>query len=92
MVSESKTVPLRHAGAKGERKYSSYSFFTSALDWVGGKRHPRPSFTPGKGSPVPIGQDAGWGPEPVWTQRTEEKIHCLYRTAVVQSVVRHCTV
>jgi hypothetical protein len=27
----SKDVPLRHPGAKGERKYSSYSFSTSAL-------------------------------------------------------------
>jgi hypothetical protein len=22
--------------------------------------------------PVPIGQEAGWAPEPVWTQRLEE--------------------
>jgi hypothetical protein len=26
-----KAIPLRHAGAKRERMYSSYSFFTSAL-------------------------------------------------------------
>jgi hypothetical protein len=31
---------------------------------------PRPRFTPWK---VPIGQEAGWAPEPVWTQRLEEK-------------------
>jgi hypothetical protein len=37
--SKSKTVPLRHAGEKGERKYSSYSFFTSALEGVSGQRH-----------------------------------------------------
>jgi hypothetical protein len=24
---------------------------------------------PGKGPPVPIVQEAGWAPEPVWTQR-----------------------
>jgi hypothetical protein len=29
---ESKAVPLCHAGAKGERTYSFYSFLTSALD------------------------------------------------------------
>jgi hypothetical protein len=29
----------RHAGAKGETKYKSYSFFTSALDEVSGQRH-----------------------------------------------------
>jgi hypothetical protein len=28
---------------------------------------------PGKGPPVPIIQEAGWAPEPVWTQRLEEK-------------------
>jgi hypothetical protein len=27
----------------------------------------------GKGPPVPIGQEAGWAPEPVWTQRLEEE-------------------
>jgi hypothetical protein len=35
---------------------------------VSGQRH-----APGKGPPVPIGQEAGWAPESVWTQRTEEK-------------------
>jgi hypothetical protein len=27
----------------------------------------------GKDPPVPIVQEAGWAPEPVWTQRLEEK-------------------
>jgi hypothetical protein len=35
---------------------------------LGGQRH-----APGKGPPVPIVQEAGWAPEPVWTQRLEEK-------------------
>jgi hypothetical protein len=34
---------------------------------------PRPRFTPRKVPPVPIGQEAGWAPEPVWTERLEEK-------------------
>jgi hypothetical protein len=34
---------------------------------------PRPRLTPGKGPPVPIVQEAGWAPEPVWTQGLEEK-------------------
>jgi hypothetical protein len=58
----------------GERRYSSYSFSTSALD--GGERsasRPGRVLPPGKGSPVPIVQEAGWAPEPVWTQRLEEK-------------------
>jgi hypothetical protein len=57
-----------------ERRYSSYSFSTSALD--GGQwsasRHDR-ALAPGKGLPVPLVQDAGWALEPVWTLRLEEK-------------------
>jgi hypothetical protein len=34
---------------------------------------PRPRFTPGERTPVHIVQEAGWAPEPVWTQRLEEK-------------------
>jgi hypothetical protein len=40
---------------------------------VSGQRHAPAALPPGKGSPVPIGQEAGWAPEPVWTQRLEEK-------------------
>jgi hypothetical protein len=40
---------------------------------ISGQRHTRPRFAPGKGPPVPIGQEAGWAPEPVWTQRLQEK-------------------
>jgi hypothetical protein len=53
----------------------------------------RPRFTPGKGPPVPIEQEAGWAPEPVWMQRLEEKSSASVadQTSVVQSVVRHYT-
>jgi hypothetical protein len=47
-----------HRGAWGERRYSSYSFLTSALD--GGEwsvPHPSHTLTPGKGPPVPTVQD-----------------------------------
>jgi hypothetical protein len=44
----------RQAGAKGERKYSSYSFSTSALDEWSASRPDR-ALLPGKGPPVPIG-------------------------------------
>jgi hypothetical protein len=41
---------------------------------VSGQRHPPAALLPlGKGPPVPIGQETGWAPEPVWTQRIEEK-------------------
>jgi hypothetical protein len=58
----------RHGGAWGERKYSSYSFTISALDggeWSASR--PDRALPPGKGPPVPIGEEAGWTPEPVWT-------------------------
>jgi hypothetical protein len=64
----------------GERRYSSYSFTTSALD--GGEwsiSRPSRSLPPGKGPPVPIVQEVGWAPEPVWTQRLEEKSFRLCR-------------
>jgi hypothetical protein len=82
--------------AQVERRYSSYSFLTSALDGVSGQCHHQPRFTPGKGPPVPIGQEARLTPEPVWTQRLEGKSSCLClgsnpNRPVVQSVVRHCT-
>jgi hypothetical protein len=43
--------------------------------------------------PIPIVQEAGWAPEPVWTQRLEAKSSASVgdRTPVVQSVVRHYT-
>jgi hypothetical protein len=56
----SKTVPLRHADAKGERSYSSDSFLASALDgceWSASR--PGRALLPGERTPVPIGQEAG---------------------------------
>jgi hypothetical protein len=61
---------------------------------VSGQGHaPAALYPRGKGPPVPIGQEAGWAPEPVWTQRLEEKssVSVGDRTPVVHSVVRHYT-
>jgi hypothetical protein len=56
-----KSCPATHQRRLGERRYSSYSFTTSALD--GGECSvSRPDRAL---SPVPIGQEAGWVPEPV---------------------------
>jgi hypothetical protein len=94
-MSKGKAVPL-HAmdGTWGERRYSSYSFLTSALEggeWSASR--PGRALLPGKEPPVPIVQEAGWAPEPVWTQRLEEKSSSYVgdQTPAVQSVVRHCT-
>jgi hypothetical protein len=73
----------RHGGAWGERRYSSYSFTTSALDggeWSASR--PGRALVSGKGPPVSIVQEAGWAPEPVWTQRLEEKSFAPCRPSV----------
>jgi hypothetical protein len=89
-----KVAPLPPCRHQGEEKYSSYPFLTSAPD--GGEWScwfPCRVLPPGKGPPVPIVQEARWAPEPVWTQRLEEKSFASARdrTPVVQSVVRHYT-
>jgi hypothetical protein len=57
---------------------------------------PWPRLAPGKGPQIVIVQEAGWSPEPVWTQRLKEKSFRLCRGSnldrpVVQPVARHCT-
>jgi hypothetical protein len=55
--------------------YSSYSFMTSVLDggeWSASR--PGCALPRGKGTPVPIGQEVGWAPETVWTQRLQENL------------------
>ena len=55
-----------HEDPEGEQMYSSTIPSASVLDG-GGCSTPRPGrFTPGK-DPVPIVQEAGWAPGPVWT-------------------------
>jgi hypothetical protein len=66
---------------------------TSALDGVSGQRHAPAALYPGKGPPVPTGQEAGLASELVWTQRLEEKSFASAgdRAPVVESIVRHYT-
>jgi hypothetical protein len=79
------------------KRCSSYSFTTSALDgseWSA-SRSGR-ALPPRKGPLIPIGQEAGWASEPVWTQRIEEKSFRLCQRSnpdrpVVQHVARHYT-
>jgi hypothetical protein len=64
---------------------------------VSGQHHaPAALLPPGKGPPVPIGQESGWAPEPVWTQRLQEKFFAPRWESkpdrpVIQPVVRHYT-
>jgi hypothetical protein len=93
-VKQSLYTPWRRL--RGE-EYNSYSFTTSALhggEWSASR--PGRALPPGKGPPVPIVQEAGWAPEPVWTQEVRGKILCPRRGSnsdrpVVQPVVRHYT-
>jgi hypothetical protein len=94
-LTKSNAVPLHAMAAQGgERRYSSYSYLTSALDegeWPASR--PSHALPPGKEPPIPIGREAGWAPEPVWTQGLEEKSSASVgdRIPIVQPVVRHCT-
>jgi hypothetical protein len=52
-----------------DRRYTSYSFSNSELEgseWSASR--PSRTLAPGKGPSVPIAQEAGWVPEPVWTE------------------------
>jgi hypothetical protein len=77
--------------------YSSYLFLTSTLggsEWSASC--PGRGLPPGKGPTVPIVEETGWAPEPVWTQRLEEKFSLPCRGSnldrpVVQPMARHYT-
>jgi hypothetical protein len=64
---------------------------------VSGQCHASAALCPrGKALAVPIGQKAGWTPEPVWTQRLYKNSFRLCRGSnldfpVVPPVARHCT-
>jgi hypothetical protein len=97
-VVKGKAVPLCTPWRRlGERRYSSYSFSTSALD--GGEcsaSRPGRAFTPGKGPPV-AHWTGGWvGPRAGLDTEARGKILCPSRESnpdrpVVQPVVRHYT-
>jgi hypothetical protein len=55
MKSKVKLFRYRHVGAKGDRKYSSYSFLISALDGVSSQRHASAALYPQERTAVPFG-------------------------------------
>jgi hypothetical protein len=78
-----------------ESRYTAYSFSISSIDgseWSASR--PGRALALGKGPSVPIVQEVEWAPEPVWTQRLEEKSFRPCRGSnldrpVVQPVARH---
>jgi hypothetical protein len=87
----------RHGGAWGERRYSSYSFTTTALDegeWSASR--PGRAFTPGERTPG-THCTGGWvGPRADLDTEDRGKNFCPHRKSnpnrpVVQPVVRHYT-
>jgi len=60
---------------------------------VSGKVTTLPLYARGKGLTIPFVKEAAWAPEPVWTQRLEEKSFALCRGSnpdrpVVQPIAR----
>jgi hypothetical protein len=59
---------------------------------VSGQRQVPAALSPVKGPAVPILQEAGWAPEPVWTQRLEENsLASNLDRPMIQSLARHYT-
>jgi hypothetical protein len=87
-VKQSHSTPME---AQRERRCSSYSFTTSALDGVSGQGHAPAALYSRVKDPLPTGQEAE-----EMLEMLEEKSSCLCRGSnldrpVVQSVARHYT-
>ena len=67
-----------HEGPEWEERYTSTLSLTSALDERVWSTPRLGRFTPGK-DPVPIVQEAGWAPGPVW-KSTENLVRTGLRT------------
>jgi hypothetical protein len=87
----------RHGGAWGERRYSSYSYLTSATiwGWVVSVT-PRPRFTPGERTPGTHWRGGWVGLRACLDAGARRKILCPCRGSnldhpIVQPVVRHYT-
>jgi hypothetical protein len=78
-----------HAGAKGERRYSSHSFSTPALDGVSGQRHALAALYPRFQLDTRLGEPQSWFGCRSWRKN-------FFASAgdtipIAQSVVRHYT-
>jgi hypothetical protein len=70
-------IPFTRQG--GEEIYQILILDVCSRLGVSGQRHSPATLYPGKGYRLPIGYEAGWASELVWTQRIEKKILCLCR-------------
>jgi len=52
----------------GEVHVQFHAFLTLTLIEISGQLHTPATSPSGKELLIPIGQEAGWAPEPVWTQ------------------------
>jgi hypothetical protein len=82
--------------AQGERKYSSYSFTTLALDEVSGQRHAPAALYPGERTPGTHCTEGWVGSRAGLDTEARGKVSCSCRGSnvdrpVVQSVARHYT-
>jgi hypothetical protein len=71
---KSKAVPLHDIKARGGEDIYLLLIHDLGIrrgEWSASR--PGRALPPGKGPPVPIVPEAGWAPEPVWTQRIEKK-------------------
>jgi hypothetical protein len=90
-VTKIKLSRHNHAGTKGDKRYSSYSVLTSALD-RGGQRHAPATLYPRQLPRYLLDRRLG-GPQSWSVQRLEEKSFASAgdRTPIVQSLVRYYT-
>jgi hypothetical protein len=92
-----KAVPQHTYGGAGREEIQLlliHDLGTTCGEWSVSR--PGRALPPGKGFQVLILQEAGWAPEPFWTQRLEEASSFPCRGSnlvrpVVQSVARHYT-
>jgi hypothetical protein len=90
---KSKAVPQHtYGGAGGGGGCISSYYSVTTLELDGGEwsaSRPGRALAPEKGPPVPIVQEAGWAPQPVWTQRLEKKsiASVADRTSIVWSSI-----
>jgi hypothetical protein len=64
-------ILLLFALSKLLRVLTEPEYLTDGGEWSA--LRPGRALDPGKGPPIPIVQEAGWAPEPAWTQRLDEK-------------------